>query len=135
MLGAGLALLGFCCLAVLASAAVPSALLLVPIWLLGGVANGGDNVLNNVLLARRVPEAARGRAYAVFGAAAQGAAMAGFVAGGVLLELFDPRPLVAACGVAGTLVVAALAVPVVRAARAGRAPVAAAEFTTPGPTR
>ncbi|GAA2220184.1 hypothetical protein GCM10010429_53870 [Micromonospora olivasterospora] len=119
----------------LASAAVPSALLLVPIWLLGGVANGGDNVLNNVLLARRVPEAARGRAYAVFGAAAQGAAMAGFVAGGVLLELFDPRPLVAACGVAGTLVVAALAVPVVRAARAGRAPVAAAEFTTPGPTR
>ncbi|MEO3776078.1 MFS transporter [Micromonospora sp. B11E3] len=135
LLGAGLALLGFCCLAVLASAAVPSALLLVPIWLLGGVANGGDNVLNNVLLARRVPEAARGRAYAIFGAASQGAAMAGFVAGGVLLELFDPRPLVAACGVAGTLVVAALAVPVARAARVGRAPVAAAGFTTPGAAR
>ncbi|RQX44673.1 MFS transporter, partial [Micromonospora chalcea] len=58
LLGAGLVLLGGCCLAVLVSAAVPSAWLLVPIWLLGGVGNGGDNVFNNLLLARRVPEAA-----------------------------------------------------------------------------
>ncbi|MFG1900252.1 hypothetical protein [Micromonospora carbonacea] len=65
LLGVGLLLLGGCCLAVLVSAAVPSAWLLVPIWLL----NGGNNVVSNVLLARRVPEAARGRAYAVLGAA------------------------------------------------------------------
>jgi MFS family permease len=121
LLGAGLALLGGCCLAVLASAAVPTALLLVPIWLVGGVANGGNNVFNNVLLARRVPEAARGRAFAVFGAAAQGAAMVGFLVGGLLLEVADPRPMVAACGVAGLLVVAAFAAPVRRAARAERA--------------
>ncbi|PWR15717.1 MFS transporter [Micromonospora sicca] len=148
LLGAGLALLGGCCLAVLASAAVPSAALLVPIWLLGGVANGGDNVFNNLLLARRVPEASRGRAFAVFGAAVQGAGMAGFLVGGLLLELAEPRPLVAGCGVAGLLVVAAVAVPVRRAVRAERAAVArpddrgpavdrvaAAELATPTPSR
>jgi MFS family permease len=134
LLGAGLALLGGCCLAVLASAAVPTAWLLVPIWLLGGLANGGNNVLNSVLLARRVPEAARGRAYALFGAAAQGGAMAGFVAGGVLLELAEPRPLVAACGAFGTLVVAALVVPVSRAVRAQSAAAPAAGLATSGRT-
>ncbi|MFI2709019.1 MFS transporter [Micromonospora sp. NPDC018662] len=120
LLGAGLVLLGGCCLAVLGSAAVPSAWLLVPIWLLGGTANGGDNVFNNLLLARRVPEAARGRAFAVFGAAVQGAAMGGYLVGGLLLEVADPRPLVAGCGVVGLLVVAALAWPVRRAVRAER---------------
>ncbi|MCX4468839.1 2-acyl-glycerophospho-ethanolamine acyltransferase [Micromonospora sp. MW-13] len=120
LLGTGLLLLGGCCVAVLVSAAVPSAWLLVPVWLLGGVANGGDNVLNNVLMARRVPQVALGRAYAVFGAATQGASMVGFAAGGLLLELAEPRPLVAACGLAGTLAVGAFAVPVARAARAER---------------
>jgi MFS family permease len=76
----------------------------VPIWLAGGVANGGDNVFNNLLLARRVPEAARGRAFAVFGAAVQGAGMAGYLAGGLLLAVAEPRPLVAACGVVGVVV-------------------------------
>ncbi|WP_431899349.1 MFS transporter [Micromonospora chalcea] len=126
LLGAGLVLLGGCCLAVLVSAAVPSAWLLVPIWLLGGVGNGGDNVFNNLLLARRVPEAARGRAFAVFGAAAQGAAMGGYLVGGLLLEVAGPRTLIAGCGVAGLLVVAALAGPVRRAVRAERAVVPAA---------
>jgi MFS family permease len=114
---ASLALLGGCCLMVLASAAVPTALLLVPIWLTGGMFNGGSNVFNNVLLARRVPEAARGRAFASFGAAVQGAAMAGFLAGGLLLEAVDPRPLVAGCGLAGLLAVAAVSLPLRRAAR------------------
>ncbi|MEU7575037.1 MFS transporter [Micromonospora sp. NPDC049240] len=123
LLGAGLVLLGGCCLAVLVSAAVPSAWLLVPIWLVGGTANGGDNVFNNLLLARRVPEAARGRAFAVFGAAVQGAAMGGYLVGGLLLAVADPRPLVVGCGVVGLLVVAALAGPVRRAVRAERAAV------------
>ncbi|MET8834808.1 MFS transporter [Micromonospora sp. NPDC004540] len=143
LLGAGLVLLGGCCLAVLASAAVPSAWLLVPIWLVGGVGNGGDNVFNNLLLARRVPESARGRAFAVFGAAAQGAGMAGYLIGGLLLEVAAPRPLVAGCGVAGVLVVVAAAWPVWRAVRAERAarPAAGigrerrAELATPTPSR
>ncbi|MEU4677525.1 MFS transporter [Micromonospora sp. NPDC023737] len=124
--GGNLALLGGCCLAVLASAAVPSAALLVPIWFVGGICNGGDNVFGNVLLARRVPEAARGRAFAVYVGAVQGASMVGYLAGGFLLELLAPRPLVVAAGVAGLIAVAVLAVPLSRAARAerdGRVPV------------
>ncbi|WFF08142.1 MFS transporter [Micromonospora sp. WMMD1076] len=120
LLGTGLVLLGGCCLAVLVSAAVPSASLLVPIWLLGGVANGGNNVFDQLLLARRVPEAARGRAFAVFGAAAQGAAMGGYLVGGLLLEVAGPRTLIAGCGVAGLLVVVALLGPVRRAVRSER---------------
>ncbi|MER7888764.1 MFS transporter [Micromonospora sp. NPDC094482] len=117
---ATLALLGGCCLMVLVSAAVPSALLLVPIWLIGGVWNGGNNVFGNVLMARRVPEAARGRAFALYGGAVQGAAMVGYLAGGLLLEFFAPRPLVAVAGVAGLVAVALLVIPVNRAARAER---------------
>ncbi|MFU8851737.1 MFS transporter [Micromonospora sp. SL1-18] len=132
LLGAGLALLGGCCLAVLASAAVPSAWLLVPIWLAGGVGNGGDNVFNNLLLARRVPEAARGRAFAVFGAAVQGAGMAGYLAGGLLLAVAEPRPLFVGCGVVGLLVVAAVAAPVRRAVRAERATAPRPPETVPG---
>ncbi|WBB65451.1 MFS transporter [Micromonospora sp. WMMD812] len=117
---AGLALLGGCCLMVLVSAAVPSAPLLVPIWLVGGIFNGGNNVFGTVLVARRVPETARGRAFAVYGGAVQGAAMVGYLAGGLLLELADPRPLVAAAGVAGLVAVVALAVPLGRVARTER---------------
>ncbi|RKN24064.1 MFS transporter [Micromonospora musae] len=119
--GAGLALLGGCCLMVLISAAVPTALLIVPIWLVGGIFNGGNNVFGTVLMARRVPEAVRGRAFASYVGAVQGASMVGYLAGGVLLELLDPRPLVAAAGVAGLAAVGVLAVPLSRAARRDRA--------------
>ena len=62
----------------------------------------------------------RGRAFAVQGAAIQGAGMFGFLAGGLLLEGFAPRPFVAVCGLAGLVVVAAIAVPVTRAVRRER---------------
>ncbi|TDC36473.1 MFS transporter [Micromonospora sp. 15K316] len=120
--GAALALLGGCCLMVLVSAAVPSALLLVPIWLVGGIFNGGNNVFGTVLMARRVPEVVRGRAFASYVGAVQGASMVGYLAGGVLLELLDPRPLVAAAGVAGLVAVSVLAVPLSRADRRVGAP-------------
>jgi MFS family permease len=116
-----LIMLAGCCLMILLSAAVPSALLLVPVWLLGGVGNGGANVFDNVLLARRVPEAARGRAYAALSGSAQGASMVGFLLGGLLLEVATPRILVAGCGVAGLLVIVLVVPPVVRAVRAERA--------------
>ncbi|WP_433284512.1 MFS transporter [Micromonospora sp. CA-244673] len=128
-----LALLAGCCLMVLLSAAVPAALLLVPVWLLGGVGNGGANVFDNVLLARRVPEAARGRAYAALGASVQGAAMVGYVLGGLLLEVAAPRPLVAACGAAGLLVIVLVALPVTRAVRIERAAADARPAPAVGP--
>ncbi|MEV4713540.1 MFS transporter [Micromonospora sp. NPDC049374] len=116
----GLLLLGGCCVAVLLSVTVPTAALLVPLWLLGGLCNGGDNVFHNVVVARRVPEAARGRAFAAVGAAVQGAAMFGYLVGGLLLEVTEPRPLIVGCGAAGLLVLLGFVAPVRRAVRAER---------------
>ena len=113
-------MLGFCCLAVLAGAAVPAVGWLVPLWLAGGVLNGGLNVFLSMVMVRRVPAEARGRAFAVQGAAIQGAGMFGYLAGGLLLEGIAPRPLIALCGLAGLVVVALVAVPVMRAVRRER---------------
>jgi len=105
------------CAVVLAAAGARHALLLVPLWLIGGAGNGGINVFTGVVLAERVPEAARGRAYAVMGAAVQGAGMIGYAIAGPLVERFEPRPLVAAAGLAG-LAAVVCCLPAVR--RAGR---------------
>ncbi|MEU5941833.1 MFS transporter [Micromonospora sp. NPDC047548] len=125
-----LATLGGCSLMVVFAAFVPVAALLVPLWLVGGAANGGDNVFANVLTARRVPEAVRARAYAVNGAAVQGGSMFGYLIGGALLAVLPPRPLIAGLGVAGLLVVAAFVPVVTRAVRRARAADGPVEETT-----
>ncbi|MBQ0892129.1 MFS transporter [Micromonospora sp. U56] len=130
-----LATLGGCSLMVVLASAVPAAGLLVPLWLVGGAANGGENVFATVLTARRAPEALRARAYATYGAAVQGGSMAGYLAGGALLAVLPPRPLIAVAGVAGLLVVLAFVPVVVRAVRrAGSAvrPVEPAAAAEPG---
>ncbi|GAB3186574.1 putative MFS family arabinose efflux permease [Micromonospora palomenae] len=130
-----LATLGGCSLMVVLASAVPAAGLLVPLWLVGGAANGGENVFANVLTARRAPEALRARAYATYGAAVQGGSMAGYLAGGALLAVLPPRPLIAVAGAAGLLVVLAFVPVVVRAVRrAGSAvgPVEPAVAAEPG---
>ncbi|MEV7984706.1 hypothetical protein [Micromonospora sp. NPDC085948] len=98
---------------------MPTAGVLVPLWLVAGGANGAANVFVSVLIALRVPEAMRARAYASFGAAVQGGSMAGYLLGGALLTRASPRPLIAVAGAAGILVVLVF-VPV--AARALRGP-------------
>ncbi|MEV0806390.1 MFS transporter, partial [Micromonospora sp. NPDC050200] len=126
-----LATLGCCCLMVVLASAVPAAGLLVPLWLVGGAANGGENVFANVLTARRVPEAHRARAYATYGAAVQGGSMAGYLVGGALLAVLPPRPLMAVAGVAGLLVVLAFVPVVARAVRrAGAGATIAMAFVT-----
>ncbi|GAA2492290.1 MFS transporter [Winogradskya humida] len=112
-----LVLMGGCCLAVVAAAGVPNAWLMVPLWLVGGAFNGGLNVYTAVVVAERIPEAVRGRAWAAISSATQTGGMIGFVVGGPLLELFAPRPLVAAAGLAGLAAVIACVVPVRRAER------------------
>ncbi|MEU7674564.1 MFS transporter [Micromonospora taraxaci] len=112
-----LASLAVCSLLVLLAAGVPTAGLLVPLWLVAGAANGGENVFANLLITRRVPEAMRGRAYASYGAAVQGGSMAGYLVGGVLLTAVSPRPLIAGAGLAGLLVVVAFVPVVARAVR------------------
>jgi MFS family permease len=107
--------LAACCAAVLVAASVRSAAPLIALWLVGGAFNGAPNVSTTVVIALRVPERARGRAFAVFGSAVQGAGMGGLLLGGVLLGRFDPRVLIAGAGAAGLVAVAAC-VPSVRAA-------------------
>ncbi|MEV0713839.1 MFS transporter [Asanoa sp. NPDC050611] len=112
-----LILLGSTCVPVLVSAAAPGVWLVVVLWLTGGLLNGGLGVFSTVLVARRVPEQARGRAFAGLNAAANGGAMFGYVLAGALLGPFSPRALVFAFGLAGVLAVLAAALPVARAIR------------------
>ncbi|MFF0315377.1 MFS transporter [Micromonospora sp. NPDC005252] len=126
-----------CSLMVLLAALVPTAGVLVPLWLVAGAANGLTNVFANLLIARRVPEAMHARSYASFGAAVQGGSMTGYLLGGALLTQVSPRPLIAGAGAAGLLVVLVF-VPVV--ARAVRRPVreqsaGPGRDTTAGPVR
>ena len=103
------------CLGVALMATVPAAGWLAPVSVLGGVGNGGVNVAAAVLLGRRVPAAMRGRAFAVFGAVANGANVSGLLLGGVLLAVVPVRAIIAAAGLGGLAATAAFALPVLRA--------------------
>jgi len=96
-----LLLAGGTCVPVLASAAVPGAGWIVPLWIAGGVCNGGINVFTTVIVTERAPAAVRGRAFAVLSASVQGGSLFGLLAAGPLVEHFEPRVLVAALGAAG----------------------------------
>ncbi|MCU7724105.1 MFS transporter [Actinoplanes sp. KI2] len=107
-----LALVAGSCAPILAGAAVGSAGWLIPLWLLGGVCNGGINVFVFVIVADRAPAAAHGRAFAVMTAAVQTASLLGLLVAGPLVDHFDPRLLVAAAGALG-LGTALAAIPIV----------------------
>ena len=106
---------------VLAAATAPSLSWLVPMFVVGGAGNGVLNVAAAALLARRTPPAARGRAFATFGAVGNAAMAVGFVLGGVLLGLRSVRLTVGLAGLFGLLVTAAFAVPMLKAAAHDRA--------------
>jgi MFS family permease len=119
----GLALLGaltLTCASVAGFAAVPAVGWLVPLSLLGGLGNGGVNNAASVLIGRRAPAAQRGQAFAVLSAVANGATVAGYLLGGLLLALISSRATIAAAGLAGLAVTAAFALPVLRTARRER---------------
>ena len=59
---------------------------------LGGVAHGVKNVLLRTLIHQRVPEALRGRAFAVYNAARNGAELGALGAGGVLIGAIGAQP-------------------------------------------
>jgi MFS family permease len=108
-----LGLMAATCVPLLGAAAVGRAVWMLPLWFVGGLFNGGLNVLIAVVVAGRTPAEAQGRAFAILGAAVEGAAILGILAAGPLVDSVDPRLLVAAAGAAG-LVVALLCFPVVR---------------------
>src|SRR5256884_15536 len=102
-----LATLGGACAAVLAAAAVPGVGWLAPLWIVGGLCNGGTNVSAGVLLGRRVPPDVRGRAFALFSGAANGANALGYLIAGLALAAVSARTMIALAG--GVGLVAALA--------------------------
>jgi MFS family permease len=118
--------LASCCAVIGACGLMPQVGWLIPLFVLGGAANGAMNSISAVLLSRRAPSAIRGRTFGYFGAVASGASMTGFVLGGVLVERFAPGALLVASGALGLLVVAACALPMLRAARRERARAASA---------
>lgn len=120
LVGGVLVLLGATCLILPVAAVVGVVGWLIPLWAIGGTFNGGENVFAGVVMANRVPDAVRGRAFATLGGAVQGASMAGYFAGGVLADQVPIRPLVASLGLTGLVVVAGLAVPVARMTRRER---------------
>lgn len=67
-------------------------------FLVGGVAHGAKNVLLRTLIHERVPEASRGRAFATYNAARNGAEMAALGAGGVLVGLAGSQVALAVAG-------------------------------------
>jgi MFS family permease len=104
----------------LLASTVPTVAWLIPIYLIAGVFNGGMNTVANLLIARRVPKRARGRAYGTWVSAANGAVAVGYLISGPLLQVLTPRQAIAAAGVTGLLAIAALGVPILTAARSAR---------------
>ncbi len=101
-----LVLLAGACAVVTVSAAARSMLPLLPLWLVGGACNGGLNVFITIVIASRAPSRTRGHAYAALNAAVQGTSVAGLLLGGVLVDHFAPRMLMAAIGATGLVVTA-----------------------------
>ncbi|MBL7260915.1 MFS transporter [Paractinoplanes lichenicola] len=104
---------GGSCLPLLLGAAVPGPYWLIPLWIAGGVCNGGINIFTMVIIAGRTPSAARGRAFAALNAAVQGSGMIGLLVAGPLVEVADPRLLMAVAGAFG-LVTILVSLPLVR---------------------
>jgi MFS family permease len=112
----------------------PGALWIIPCFLLGGAGNGGLNVFTGTLVGRRAPAESRGRANAAMTMRVQAGAMIGYVAGGLLLAVADPRWVVIGSGALGLVTVLAAAVLLRRPSPISHnyAVVATAEATTTG---
>ena len=124
------ALLGGTGVTIALAGLVPHALWMVPLWVLGGITNGGENVLTGVLIGRRAPSATRGHAFATFGGVMNAATTIGLGAGGLLLSIASPREIVFGTGVAGLLALIPFTAPLLRAARRERATVTPTADTT-----
>jgi MFS family permease len=109
-------ILGIASAALVAVGAVQQALWIVPFYLIGGIQNGGLNVLAGTLMGRRAPAEARGRANTAMGMRVNAGALFGYLGGGLLLELSEPRWIVIGCGVLGVIAAVTVAPLVLRSA-------------------
>jgi MFS family permease len=104
---------GLACIsvAILVTGAAPSVAWLYGTFVLGGIGNGLQGTSASVLVARRVEEQHRGMGFAVLGAVINGAMMTGFILGGPLLEVLDPRAVIVVSGALSMVLVSAGALP------------------------
>lgn len=94
-----------------------SVLLMVPLNLIGGILNAGENSALGIALARRVPEAFRGRANAAVNGPVNAAQLVGFLLGGVLSAVMDVQAAFLAVGLVSIAIVLACLPTIRRAAR------------------
>jgi MFS family permease len=73
-------------------------------FVFGGVAHGVKNVLLRTLIHERVPEALRGRAFAAYNGARNGAELGALVVGGLVVSAFGARPALLVAGVGPALI-------------------------------
>lgn len=85
------------------AAAFPSVPLTMAMWFLGGIGNGVVNVSTRSLVAHRVPEETRGRAFSAFYAVASTAQIGAMAAGGGLVAILGARGSLLVAGVGAGL--------------------------------
>jgi MFS family permease len=83
----------------IASAAASSVLWMAVIgFVFGGVSHGVKNVLLRTLIHERVPDGLRGRAFAAYNGARNGAELGALALGGLIVGAFGARPALLAAG-------------------------------------
>lgn len=95
------------CLGIAGIGLAPALLVAYVASALGGIGNGMANVAQNALVAERVPDATRGRAFAAASGVFQGAFAAGSALGGPIVALLDAGTAMLVCGLVGASVAVA----------------------------
>lgn len=90
-------------------AAAPSVVWVLPLAVVGGLANGVLNVTTNAVVLARAPEAARGRVSATVGAITSASLIGAMGLGGLVAHVLTPRQVFLAAGLLGVAVVLAFA--------------------------
>jgi MFS family permease len=106
---------------------VRSIAMVVGLFVIGGICNGALNSAAGVIMARRVPAAVRGRAFATLVAVVNGGNMGAFLLSGLMLGWLAPQTVITIAGVAGLAAVAVFLLPLVRAVRQERQATPSAE--------
>jgi sugar phosphate permease len=100
-------------------------------FLIGGIAHGVKNVLARTLIHQRVPDALRGRVYATYNAARNGAELGALALGGALVGIAGARVALLLSGAVPIVIaLAALALTTRRPANATAAPYAGRPWTS-----
>jgi hypothetical protein len=107
----------------LAGAAISPVLWMALIgFVVGGVAHGVKNVLLRTLIHERVPEALRGRAFAAYNGARNGAELGALALGGLVVGALGARPALLIAGVGPALIGLACLLALTMRRRAAAAP-------------